>query len=77
MDEGIRFTPFRQYLDTLSEDEIFVVVDEAHHTPAYGCRNLLISLRENMENIYVLGLTATPTHTDKRISGWLTHIYDQ
>ena len=53
------------------------MVDEAHHTPAYGCRNLLISMRENMKNLYVLGLTATPTHTDKRISGWLWNIYDQ
>lgn len=72
-----RFTPFRQYLDQLSEDEVFVVVDEAHHTPAYGCRNLLVSLRKNMKNLYVLDLIATPTHTDKRISGWLSHIYDK
>ena len=73
----IRHTPFRQYLDHFSDSEFFVVVDEAHHTPAYGCRNLLISMREKMKNLYVLGLTATPTHTDKRISGWLWNIYDQ
>ena len=73
----IRHTPFRQYLDHFSDSEFFVVVDEAHHTPAYGCRNLLISMREEMKNLYVLGLTATPTHTDKRISGWLWNIYDQ
>ena len=53
------------------------MVDEAHHTPAYGCRTLLASMKENMENLYVLGLTATPYHMDKRISGWLQKIYDQ
>jgi superfamily II DNA or RNA helicase len=70
-------TPFKQYLNLLSEDELFVVVDEAHHTPAYGCRNLLTSLRDTMQNLYILGLTATPYHSDKRISGWLRNIYDQ
>ena len=34
-------------------------------------------MKENMENLYVLGLTATPYHMDKRISGWLQKIYDQ
>jgi len=70
-------TPFRQYVDSFSDDEFFVVVDEAHHTPAYGCRNLLMSMRERMKNLYVLGLTATPHHNDERISGWLWKIYDQ
>jgi superfamily II DNA or RNA helicase len=72
-----RHTPFRQYLDQFSESEFFVVVDEAHHTPAFGCRNLLITMKENMKNLYVLGLTATPFHTDKRISGWLWKIYNE
>lgn len=70
-------TPFRQYVDSFSETEFFVVVDEAHHTPAYGCRNLLISLRESMKNLYILGLTATPVHNNERISGWLWKIYDK
>jgi superfamily II DNA or RNA helicase len=72
-----RHTPFRQFLDLFSESEFFVVVDEAHHTPAYGCRNLLITMKENMKNLYILGLTATPLHTDKRISGWLWKIYNE
>ncbi|GAA3328730.1 hypothetical protein GCM10020331_073880 [Ectobacillus funiculus] len=34
-------------------------------------------MRENIKNLYVLGLTATPFHTDKRINGWLWSIYNQ
>ncbi len=70
-------TPFRKFIDSCKDTELFVVIDEAHHTPAYGCRSLIISMRESLKNLYVLGLTATPMHMDKRISGWLKNIYDQ
>ncbi|MBO0603465.1 DEAD/DEAH box helicase family protein [Sporosarcina sp. E16_3] len=74
---GQRNTPFREYVDHFSDEEFFVVVDEAHHTPAFGCRTLLTSMRTNMKNLYILGLTATPMHNDKRISGWLWEIYNE
>lgn len=70
-------TPFRRFIDSCKDSQLFVVVDEAHHTPAYGCRTLLLSMRESIPNRYILGLTATPMHMDKRISGWLKNIYDQ
>lgn len=69
-------TPFRQFIDFCTDKELFVVVDEAHHTPAYGCRTLILSMRDNVKKLYVLGLTATPMHNDKRISGWLKNIYN-
>lgn len=50
---NIRKTPFRQYIDQFSDSEYFVVVDEAHHTPAYGCRTLLLSMKGNMKNLYI------------------------
>jgi superfamily II DNA or RNA helicase len=68
---------FRKFIDSQKDKEFFVVIDEAHHTPAYGCRTLLLSLRQEIENLYILGLTATPMHMDKRISGWLKKIYDR
>ena len=68
-------TPFREFIENCKE--LFIVVDEAHHTPAYGCRTLLQSIRDNISNVYILGLTATPMHNDRRISGWLEKIYDQ
>ncbi len=70
-------TPFRKFVDGCTESALFVVVDEAHHTPAYGCRNLLLDMRNQLENLYLLGLTATPMHMDRRISGWLKNIYDR
>jgi superfamily II DNA or RNA helicase len=74
---NVTATPFRKFIENCSDSQLFIVVDEAHHTPAYGCRTLLLSLREKIKNLYILGLTATPTHMDKRISGWLKDIYDQ
>jgi superfamily II DNA or RNA helicase len=69
-------SPFYKFVDNCADSELFVVIDEAHHTPAYGCRTLLLDLRTQITNLYILGLTATPMHMDKRISGWLTKIYD-
>ena len=54
-----------------------MVLDEAHHAPAYGCRTLLTEMRNIINNLYVLGLTATPTHNDQRIRGWLEKIFDR
>ncbi len=59
-----------------NKDSLFVVLDEAHHAPAYGCRNLLLGLREQIPNLYILGLTATPTYTDKSRRGWLGEIFN-
>lgn len=70
-------TPFWRFVDSNKSHELFIVVDEAHHTPAYGCRTLLLSIRDLIPNLYILGLTATPMHMDQRISGWLKHIFDQ
>ncbi|MEH1919342.1 DEAD/DEAH box helicase family protein [Nostoc sp.] len=71
-------TAFRKFIEDSKETGLFVIVDEAHHSPAYGCRNLLIGekgLRELVPNSNILGLTATPTYTDKAKSGWLRKIF--
>ena len=52
-------------------------MDEAHHAPAYGFRNLWKGIKDLVPNFYILGLTATPTHNDKRIGGWLFKIFDK
>ncbi|MBD2297196.1 DEAD/DEAH box helicase [Nostoc sp. FACHB-190] len=76
-------TAFRKFIDFSKGTGLFVVVDEAHHAPAYGCRNLLIGekdsalgLRGLVPELSLLGLTATPTHNDKSISGWLWKIFE-
>jgi len=71
-------TAFRKFIEDSKETGLFVIVDEAHHSPAYGCRNLLIGekgLRELVPNSNILGLTATPTYTDKARRGWLRKIF--
>jgi len=78
-----RQTPFKKFIDSCRETGLFVVVDEAHHSPAYGCRNLLIGetdsalgLRGLLPELNLLGLTATPTYTDKSKRGWLWKIFE-
>ncbi|MHC5744336.1 MAG: DEAD/DEAH box helicase family protein [Nostoc sp.] len=71
-------TAFRKFIEDSKETGLFVIVDEAHHSPAYGCRNLLIGekgLQELVPNSNILGLTATPTYTDKARRGWLRKIF--
>ena len=65
-----------------SKDELFIVYDEAQHTPAYERRNLLIGgtegktgICEKYKSVNLLGLTATPTYTDKGKRGWLWKIF--
>ncbi|WP_414575810.1 DEAD/DEAH box helicase family protein [Anabaena sp. CCY 9402-a] len=78
-----RETAFRKFIDFCRQTGLFVVVDEAHHAPAYGCRNLLIGekdsalgLRLLCPDLNLLGLTATPTHNDNAIRGWLWKIFE-
>jgi len=56
---------------------LFVVFDEAHHAPAPTYRRFVLSLRERCEQMYLLGLTATPIHTDERKRGWLKRVFPQ
>ncbi|NLW48306.1 MAG: type III restriction endonuclease subunit R, partial [Firmicutes bacterium] len=44
---------------------------------AYGCRNLLLELKKMIPKLWLLGLTATPTYTDKTRRGWLGVIFEQ
>lgn len=76
-------TAFRNFIDSCKETGLFVIVDEAHHSPAYGCRNLLIGekdsalgLRGLFPGLNLLGLTATPTYNDKARRGWLWKIFE-
>ena len=55
--------------------KLFVVFDEAHHSPAPSYRKLLLSLRD--EGAAVLGLTATPTYSDESKRGWLAKLFPQ
>lgn len=77
-----RVTAFKKYITHSKNTGLFLVLDEAHHAPAYGCRNLLIGgskgkgIRDTVPNSSFLGLTATPTYNDERRRGWLFDIFN-
>ena len=77
-------SPFRRFVEDGTRTGLFVVLDEAHHAPAYGCRHLLVGteperpgIRTLVPNANLLGLTATPTFADETRRGWLGKIFDQ
>jgi ATP-dependent helicase IRC3 len=70
-------THFKTFLKSLQDSRLIVVLDEAHHAPAYGCRKLLVALREMIPSHYLLGLTATPDYTDETRRGWLNILFDK
>ena len=57
------------------QDEIFLVIDEAHHAPAKTYRNLIKRIEENVPKFRMLGLTATPIRTGDREKGYLAKIF--
>jgi superfamily II DNA or RNA helicase len=67
---------FKKLIKNSAEAGLFVVLDEAHHAPAYGFRTLWKGIHKLVTKFYILGLTATPTHNDPRIGGWLFKIFD-
>jgi ATP-dependent helicase IRC3 len=71
-----RLPQFNAWLKAAGE-QLLVVFDEAHHAPAYSYRTLIESLRASNPGMYLLGLTATPTYTDERRSGFLNRLFPQ
>lgn len=58
-------------------DKLFVVFDEAHHSPAPSYRKFILALRERFPDMYLLGLTATPTYENEKRKGWLKDLFPQ
>ena len=67
---------FKEFLKS-AKGKLFVVFDEAHHAPAPSYRNLILSLRKQFPEMYLLGLTATPTYMDINKIGWLGKLFPQ
>ncbi len=58
-------------------NKLFVVFDEAHHSPAPSYCKFINELRDRCPKMHLLGLTATPTYTDEKKRGWLTKLFPQ
>lgn len=65
-----------RFLDS-ANGRLFVVFDEAHHSPAPSYRSLILGLRERCPQMQLMGLTATPTHTEEGKRGWLPKLFPQ
>ena len=65
-----------RFLDS-TKGRLFVVFDEAHHSPAPSYRSLMLSLRERCPQMHLMGLTATPTYSEENRRGWLHKLFPQ
>ncbi len=57
------------------EEEIYLVVDEAHHSTAKTYRKVISHVQSKVKNTKIIGLTATPFRTADREKGLLSRIY--
>lgn len=58
-----------------NEDEIFLVIDEAHHSTAKTYRKVIDYVKSRIKNLKLIGLTATPFRTAESEQGLLSKIY--
>lgn len=59
----------------LGEQELYLVVDEAHHSTAETYRKVIDYVRGRVPNVKLIGLTATPFRTAETEQGLLSKIY--
>lgn len=66
-----------QYLDTWlkHQDEIYLVIDEAHHATAKTYRRVIAYVHKYVPNVKLIGLTATPFRTAQAEQGLLAKIF--
>ena len=57
------------------EDEIYFIVDEAHHSTAKTYRKVIDYVKSKVSNVKLIGLTATPFRTSDNEQGLLAKIY--
>lgn len=57
------------------EKEIYFVIDEAHHATAKTYRKIIEYIKSKVENVKLLGLTATPFRTSEVEKGLLKKIF--
>lgn len=58
------------------EKEIFIIVDEAHHSTAKTYRKVIEYVKSKVSNVKLIGLTATPFRTASDEQGLLAKIYE-
>lgn len=56
-------------------EELFLIIDEAHHSTAKSYRTLIDLLKGKVKCLKILGLTATPTRTLEKEKGLVAQIF--
>ncbi len=59
----------------LDKKELFLVIDEAHHSTARSYRQIIDYVQDKVANVKLLGLTATPFRTSEKEKGQLGTIF--
>ena len=57
------------------EEEVFLIIDEAHHSTAKTYRKVIDYIKEKVPYVKLIGLTATPFRTNDNEKGLLSRIY--
>lgn len=57
------------------ESELYLVIDEAHHATARSYRRIIERVKSRVQNVKILGLTATPFRTSEQEQGLLGQIF--
>ncbi len=65
---------FRDWLEK-NRDNFYFIIDEAHHAPAKGYRDLIRDMRQYGGRFFMLGLTATPFRTAEEEQGWMKKVF--
>ncbi len=57
------------------ESEVYLIIDEAHHSTAKTYRRIIDYVKSKVPNLKLIGLTATPFRTAENEQGLLARIY--
>ena len=57
------------------EEEVFLIIDEAHHSTAKTYRKVIDYIKEKVPYVKLIGLTATPFRTNDNEKGLLSRVY--
>ena len=73
LNKGFKFL-YKNWIKN-NHDEIFLVIDEAHHATAKTYRRLINQVNEKVKAFKMLGLTATPFRTAESEKGHLKKVF--
>ena len=74
LNKGFKFL-YKNWIKDNPDQEIFLVIDEAHHATAKTYRRLIEQINGKVKEFRMLGLTATPFRTAESEKGYLKKVF--